>query len=221
MKKLQSDAFRNDEALQEDVGAVAEYLWTSGKTHAVVKKMEFCSILNAVIRADIAKEIEAAAVIFRAINSRRVNRGSGGADHIDHSYPEDGQTWRGGGFRQECKKFFKRIKGKKYRVPGFLATSNKRSVAAHFAFKATPCAMWCIKFDEKGEFDPTFRVRHMTFVSKTLIKGEGEYLFAPYSVFTLISVKWSKDPESPHRFTILAACDNKKEDENLPLAPWY
>jgi hypothetical protein len=62
----------------------------------------------------------------------------------------------------------------------------------------------------------------MSFVSKTLIGGENEYLFAPYSVFTLVSVKWSaKELIFPHEFTILAARDNKEEDEDLPLAPWY
>merc|ERR1712150_243264 len=224
MKKLEGDAFRNDEALQEDVGAVSEYLWTSGKTHEVVNDMELCSILNEVIRDDHANEVEAAAIIFRGINTRRVNRGHAGASHIDHSFPTNGETWRGGGFRQEHKKFFQSIKGKKYRVPGFLSTTNKKAVAAMFAFnvdKTNPSAMWRIVFDPRGESDPRFRVKHMTFVSKTLIKGEGEYLFAPYSVFTLQAVSWSTKLDKPHQFTIHAACDNKKEDENLPLAPWY
>ena len=61
----------------------------------------------------------------------------------------------------------------------------------------------------------------MTFVSKTLMKGESEYLFAPYSVFTLVSVKWSGELHKPHEFTIRAARDNKREVEELPLTPWY
>ena len=62
----------------------------------------------------------------------------------------------------------------------------------------------------------------MTLVSKTLIAGEHEYLFALYSVFTLVSVKWSEDDLiNPHEFTIEAARDNKEEDECLPLTPWY
>ena len=82
--------------------------------------------------------------------------------------------------------------------------------------------MWRITFDPRGKLNPEYRVKHMTFVSKTLISGENEYLFAPYSVFTLVSVKWSANEEtSPHEFTIHAALDNKEEDEYLPLSPWY
>ena len=40
------------------VNATAEYLWTSGKTHTLVNLMEFCSILNKVIRDDYWDEIQ-------------------------------------------------------------------------------------------------------------------------------------------------------------------
>ena len=206
------------------MGAVAEYLWTSGKKHEVVKRMELCSVINKVIRDDIAEEVEAAAIFFRSLNSRRVKRVSGGDCAVDPTYPRNGETWRGCSFRERYKSFFKRIKGKKYRVPGFLATSSKRSIAANFAFdpeRTHPCAMWRIVFDPRGEHHPEYRVQHMTFVSKTLIKGENEYLFAPYSAFTLMSVKWSATLRRPHEFVIQAAVDNLQEDENLPLTPWY
>ena len=107
---------------------------------------------------------------------------------------------------------------------GFLATSSKREVAAKFAFeadKAHPCAVWRIQFDKRGKRHPEFRVQHMTFVVKTLVIGEEEYLFAPYSVFTLVSVRWSAKLGKPHEFLIQPACDNKQEDEGLPLTPWY
>ena len=119
-------------------------------------------------------------------------------------------------------------KGQKYRVPGFLASSTERKIAAKFAFDAFedngdahPCVIWRIVFDPRGERHPQYRVKHMTFVSKTLVEGEEEYLFAPYSVFTLVSTEWSVQLRKPHEFTILAAYDNKTEDENLPLTPWY
>ena len=117
--------------------------------------------------------------------------------------------------------------GKKYRVPGFLATSLRREIAAAFAFKAGvanpshPCAIWRITFDPRGKEHPEYRVRHMALVSKTLVVGEQEYLFTPYSVFTLVSVKWRAGLIEPHEFTIRAARDNKEEDECLPLTPWY
>ena len=61
----------------------------------------------------------------------------------------------------------------------------------------------------------------MSRVCKTLIGGESEYLFAPYSVFTLVSFKWSSELRYPHEFVIEAALDNLKEDEQMPLTPWY
>merc|ERR1719480_447233 len=44
MAKIQDDAFKNNEALQNDVAAVAEYLWTSGKKHDIVRRAELCSV---------------------------------------------------------------------------------------------------------------------------------------------------------------------------------
>ena len=203
---------------------MAEYLWTSSKKHHVVNGMELCSVLNSVIRDDIEEEIEAAVMIFRSINYRRVRRANVTANINLQSYPPTGETWRGGGFRREHRTFFESMIGKKYRVPAFLATSDKRGVAVAFVFKSDnthPRAMWRITFDPRGKDHAEYRVKHMTFVSKTLIASEHEYLFAPYSVFTLVSVKWSSQLIKPHEFTIRSALDNKKEDEHLPLTPWY
>ena len=224
MTDLQDEAFRNDEALRTNVDAVAEYLWTSTKTHDVVKRMELCSILNAVIRDDITKEIEAAVIIFRSINSRRVNRMGDDAHVIDATYPPNGETWRGGSFEVKYTDFFVRLVGKKYRVPGFLATSNKRKIADGFVMRVDkdhPRALWRILFDPRGKHEHEYRVQHMTFVSKTLVKGEHEYLFSPYSVFKLVSVNWSNTLRKAHEFVIEAAIDNREESENLPLTPWY
>jgi len=225
MIKIQGDAFKHDEAMKTDIEAMAEYLWTSCEKHHMFKDMELCSVINAVIRDDVAEEIEAATMVFRSINSRRIRRRNVHASINVQSYPPKGETWRGGGFRREHRAFFERMIGKKYRVPGFLATSLRREIAAAFAFKADmanpshPCAIWRITFDPRGKEDPKYRVKHMTLVSKTLAAGEHEYLFAPYSVFTLVSVKWSV--HDAIKFTIRAARDNKEEDERLPLTPWY
>ena len=56
-------------------------------------------------------------------------------------------TWRGGGFRDEHKGFYEQLMGKRYRVPGFLATSLSRKKAKQFisrADKAHPRILWCI-----------------------------------------------------------------------------
>ena len=53
--------------------------------------------------------------------------------------------------------------------------------------------------------------------------AEAEFLFAPYSAFTVVSVAPSAQNSylAPHVITLTAAVDNRLEPEDLPLAPWY
>jgi hypothetical protein len=53
--------------------------------------------------------------------------------------------------------------------------------------------------------------------------AEAEFLFAPYSTFTVVSVELSASNSyvTPHVITLEAAVDNRLEPEDLPLAPWY
>ena len=53
-----------------------------------------------------------------------------------------------------------------------------------------------------------------------MCSGEGEYLFAPFSVFTIRKVKWNDDPLESHSITVTAAVDNALEPDDLPLSPW-
>ena len=61
------------------------------------------------------------------------------------------------------------------------------------------------------------------------VTDEKEYLFAPYSVFTVKRVTWTKGrPNVPHVIELEAAFDNMNEEDeeeasgvSLPLAPWY
>merc|ERR1739848_683689 len=113
---------------------------------------------------------------------------------------------RGTKFKDRFKSFYETMIERKYRVPGFLATSGKKAIAAGFGYNkknTQPYAMWHVVFDLRGELQPKFRVKHMTFVSKTLIPGEGEYLFAPYSVFAVVSLRWSDNLNEPHSLTIM------------------
>ena len=53
------------------------------------------------------------------------------------------------------------------------------------------------------------------------VPGEEEYLFAPYSVFTVLRSTWNAGTTAdPHEVELLAAVDNKGEPEDLLLAPW-
>ena len=50
-----------------------------------------------------------------------------------------------------------------------------------------------------------------------------EFLFAPFSVFTVTRVEWSPTPDddTPHCIFLEAAVDNRKvKQAGLPLAPW-
>jgi hypothetical protein len=53
--------------------------------------------------------------------------------------------------------------------------------------------------------------------------AEAEFLFAPYSAFTVVSVEPSDSNSylAPHVMTLDAAVDNRLEPEDLPLAPCY
>ena len=45
------------------------------------------------------------------------------------------------------------------------------------------------------------------------VPEEAEYLFAPYSVFTVVDVTWSPTPDdrTPHRVTLQALTDNREK----------
>ena len=62
---------------------------------------------------------------------------------------------------------------------------------------------------------------YVNLVTRTNVPGEEEYLFAPYSVFTVVKVHWHAGTDAdPHIIELLAAVDNMAEPEDLPLAPW-
>ena len=220
-----------------DAGETAEYLWTSAKKIKGVQ-MELCSILNAALREDEPDRIAHAVIFASAINLRRVESRAlqkGGpkikypreitaADGVDTNMHLKHYTcacWRGGGFPARHKAFFR--PGKKYRVPQFLATSLNRATAMRFVLRGKKNtrtrALWCIKVDQRGVNNPDYRCKHASFVHKSLVPGEGEFLFTPYSTFTVESVDFSDDAEY-YKIVVIAAQDNKKCREDLPLAPY-
>ena len=90
--------------------------------------------------------------------------------------------------------------------------------------------------------DPVRKCAHVNLVKKTNVEGEEEvrqtrldvsasvsltlnarpqYLFAPYSAFTVVSAAWNLGTSlDPHVIELEAAVGNKEEPEDLPLAPW-
>ena len=153
-------------------------------------------------------------------------------------------SWRGTGFRDEHRSFFK--PGKKFRVPGVLATALDKGKAVDFLHRADqlhPRVLWCVKVDARGLHSPEHRVKHAAFVHKSLVcdavvlgtgsyaPREHEFLYAAYSAFEVEAVLWA-EPDLPggkykintyHRVVIRAAKDNKDAEwpEDLELSPWY
>lgn len=201
-----------------NIGNACEYLWTCTKN---MQGKEFAFILNNAIRLDQPLDMVRAIKVVKGINIRRVMlRANFAVKRI--KFPKHGVCFRGTGFRNEHQPFFE--KGRKYRVPGFLATSLSEHIAKQFARRADanhPRVLWRITVDPRGKSDPTYRCNHVNVVRHTCLKGESEYLFAPYSAFTVTWVRWSQDVITPHTIEVEAALDNKRESEDLPLAPWF
>ena len=120
------------------------------------------------------------------------------------------------------------VPGKVYRVPGFLATSFSEDKAEEFLYRAHvlaghPAIKWVVHLDARGATQHKYRCRHVDLVRHSNTPGEEEFLFAPYSVFTVKEAQWSPHAtdDTPHVVHLEAAIDNNKESMELPLAPWY
>ena len=83
--------------------------------------------------------------------------------------------------------------------------------------------MWVVHLDPKGATDIDCRCLHVNYVENSNVKGEDEFLFAPYSGFKVLSVDWSPQPENPrkpHVIHVEAALDNWMYPETVETAPW-
>jgi len=237
----------NMEVLGE-IGATAELLWTSNTPFSGMPDRHsepLYRLLNMALICDWPETAKAVAGYARAFNMTfavsRVQKQS--------NFPEDGITYRGGGFGlvdvtgkspADLKRFF--VPNCKYRVPQFLATSFSEEVAKHFISQAASTGapemvLWHVHTDQRGdpdndEYDDCYRCKHVNFIQHSQIMHppghpqegrpcEDEYLFAPYSVFTVLFTQWRAGTRTkPHIIHISAAVDNLDEPEDLPLAPW-
>jgi serine/threonine protein kinase len=205
-------------------GVTAELLWTSAERFEGMSgehNTELSSLLNAAIRSDHEQLMPSAAGLARSINTLCVVGRTG--MHRDE-FPHDGVTFRGTGFDNDCRPFFDEP-NKKYRAPGFLATSFSEQKAKEFAYNngtalARPAVLWVVHVDPRGQDSPDYRCKHVNFVRHSLVSGEHEYLFTAYSAFMVRKVEWAEGDELS-RIEIEALLDNQAEPEDLPLAPWY
>ena len=232
-KALQAEAFTHAQDLSDNMSVSAGLIWTS-QLPLVMRDgstTEFCGVLNRILRELDDDLLPDACIIVRAINSLCVLR----HNPSKLVYPADGMTYRGGGMPLhhvvqqpgQPPPFF--VAGKKYRIPMFLATSDKARVAENFmamaADRGDPPVIWTIKVDARGASQVMYRCKHVNQVCKTNVPGEFEFLYAPYSVGTIESVTLppagaAPTPACPIRIVVVAALDNKDEPHDLPLSPW-
>ena len=206
-----------DELRADMVGAgdsmahAVQRMWTSFRQ---LRGREFCFILNEVVRNDTASCIAPAASLTRAINEFCVTPEG---EEPRPPFPPHFVCVRGGGFDNRYRDFF--APGREFRQPAFLASSFLESTADAFMRRSSmPVkAKWRIRID------PVRKCRHVNLVTRRVpgLPDEQEYLFAPYSAFTVRTVKWAAGTDDdPHVIELDAAPDNVGPSEDLPLAPW-
>jgi hypothetical protein len=107
-----------------------------------------------------------------------------------------------------------------------LATSFSEAVAYAFLYNKyaegkTP-VKWIVEMDPRGRDDPIYKCKRVNFVDTNTL-GEEEFLFAPYSTFTVLEVCVPDrvTDADPVVVRLLAAVDNLHEWDDLDLAPWY
>jgi hypothetical protein len=220
--------------LLRDPARLAVRMYTTAETlpaNSPNDGRELCSILNETLREDKPTH----AIIFtRALNSFCVTGRTPGS--LPVRWPPGNEVWRGGALPAEHHHFF--TVGKTFRVPSFLSTSATQATADQFMqgrgmHNGRPAYVrWTIRFDASR------RCNHVNFISVhdgSLAPGglnapganphvarEDEFLFAPYSVFTIISVLFRDHPtsEQPHEIVLRASVDNLLELMSLENAPW-
>jgi hypothetical protein len=241
LQRLQAEAMANAQELASHSGVLLQRMWTSALQ---LRGREFCFILNAAVRSDDAETADPTAGVTRAINQLCVTAGVTGHAAV---HPPGNVCFRGGGFDDRYRSFF--ATGRQFRQPAYLATSFSQATADGFMARSTmPSKVrWLVRIEPsvslssflgfrslsslisrcdlqtQVRIDAVRKCVHVNLVTKRVpgLPDEQEYLFAPYSAFTVLSVAWNAGTNaSPHVIELLAAPDNREAPEDLPLAPW-
>ena len=210
---------------------IAVRLWTSALQF---RGREFCSILNKALRDDNSLCVEPAATIVHALNTFCVLRRASGPPV---RWPPSHVTYRGTAMPQCHRDFF--TVGKKYRAPMFVATSFSDQLPVNVFLSRLPPStadqtppfqeptLW--RFHLDGSLPEVQRCMHANFIDRTdttIVGSEDEFLYSPYSAYTVRAVRWHPSPavnmfvSNMHEIDIDVAPDNKREPIDLPLAPW-
>eukprot|EP01126_Amoeba_proteus_P022775 TRINITY_DN2294_c0_g1_i12.p1 TRINITY_DN2294_c0_g1~~TRINITY_DN2294_c0_g1_i12.p1 ORF type:complete len:315 (+),score=54.77 TRINITY_DN2294_c0_g1_i12:1857-2801(+) len=205
-------------------------LWTSKIT---LHDREFCSILNEAIRNDISGCMTSVALISRALNKFCVTRPKNSKlSQINIQWPSNTvglgfesrslTLFRGCGIsRTNILNFFK--EGLVYRTSMFLATSSNRYAALDFCEQATNGDKEAVLFEIELDPKPPHCV-HVNYITNnhTTSPGEHEFLFSPYSVFTVLKCELKGGTiQFPHIIRLKAAKDNLQFLDPLPCSSWH
>lgn len=214
--ELQQQAFASSpiQSLLSEIEKIAVVLWTSTCQTGLQK--EFCSILNEILRDDCLQVLPHAVVLCRAMASLVVVRRK---DAATLRWPDDLLSHRGTSMPRDKVDFF--TVGLLYRAPMFLATSFLESKANDF-LRTAPAHNTPVHF--KFRLDPVKKCDHAIYIEHmTLVAGEHELLYAPYSAFRVLQVvipdtiTW----DNPVVIEVSVLPNNKTAPEEAPLAKWH
>ncbi|KAL3902733.1 MAG: hypothetical protein SGPRY_011946 [Prymnesium sp.] len=185
------------------------------------------------LRSDSPAAISHLVIVVRVINSFCVTRAPGTQLM---RFPRSNMTFRGTALPREYREFFR--PGMRYRAPMFVATTFDMDVAVHTFLKRLeiPSAsqnppyqeptLWIFHYD--SSLPERKRCVHVNFIGRmeTSVENEDEFLFAPFSCFTIRSVCWETSPtvdiyeSRPHVIEVDVPPSNLSLPNELPLAPW-
>jgi len=215
-KKLQASVMTKsgiDDTLDE-IPRLAIKLWTSFDKG--IKDKEFCSLLNDVISSDIpGVAFDNALKLTRSMNTLLVTRRA----KAQVQWPPQWTSYRGVGMpRKEVGRF---AVGVTYRCTRFLATAFQERVANDFLKRVKGDMVQVLIF---FRLDAEKTCNHALYLEKmTLVPGERELLYVPYSVFTPTKIEipdvisW----ETPVKIYLNVAPDNLNAPKELPLIDWH
>lgn len=200
----------------DDPAWLTARLWTSTETCPRLNR-EFCSLLNEAIRDDMATLAPHVVKIVATLAGYNVHDRSGTAALLPVQWPDDYTLHRGGRLPTQHREWYRDHIGQVVRIGMTWATTKVRDKAAHFmnhnAYPAgEPKVMYKIHLDELLLCDHVNCVEALT-----LVAGEQEFLFPPYSAFKVRSVV---DGAAITIIELEVQSDNNAVPEGVDLVPW-
>ncbi|CAE7460754.1 unnamed protein product [Symbiodinium sp. CCMP2592] len=188
-----------------DMSKLATYVWTLATP---LGGREVCSYINEIIREDQEYKVKTLLPLVRTINELLVQE-------VLVKAPKNHTTYRGSRIPHDSLKFFQAKR--QYRVNMFLATSDDKRKAQEFAEGAEGTEVPTLFHVHWHKDNGCIHVNYLEHI--TAVKSEREYLFPPYSTFTVMQM--AKKQGRFYVIHIFAEPDNKSCSEELPLSSWH